>query len=86
MPVAETLKAPCPRPNLPQLPNAIPAQRDAAVDQVLRPVMAFAVKEEAAVSVCEARKDAAVAVIEAHNQLVTDLAKPQRPWWKFWGR
>jgi hypothetical protein len=48
------------------------------------PVFAFSVRREAALSVCAARKDAVIAVIDAHNSIVTELAKPQRPWCHFW--
>lgn len=47
--------------------------------------MQFSVRQEAAVSICEARKDAAIAVIDAHNTILSDLTKPQRPWWQLWG-
>ena len=42
-------------------------------------------EQEAAISICETRKDAAVQTIEAHNQLVSALAErlaPKRPWWR----
>lgn len=64
----------------------MPSMRDEVVERVVRPVLGFSVNQEAAISVCEARKDAAVAVIDAHNTIATEVAKPQRPWWKLWGR
>ena len=47
---------------------------------------AFSVNQEASISVCEARKDAAVALIDAHNDMTRQLAKDLRPkhWWAFW--
>lgn len=47
---------------------------------------AFSVAQEAAIGVCEARKDAAVAIIDAHAAASAALQvslKP-RPWWALW--
>lgn len=44
----------------------------------------FSVEQEAAISVCEMRKDAAVATIEAHNRLADAPAASKRPWWRRW--
>ncbi len=45
---------------------------------------AFSVRQEAAISVCEARKDAAVGVIDAANVALHALAEPpvRRRWLK----
>ncbi len=46
------LRAPCPRPERPSRPTA-------------GDLAAFSVRQEAALNVCEARKDAAVAIVDA---------------------
>lgn len=73
IPVADSLREPCPRPTRPQAPT-------------VGDLAAFSVNQEASISVCEARKDAAVAVIDAHNDMTQQLAKDLRPkhWWAFW--
>ena len=40
---------------------------------------ALALRQEAALSVCNARREAVVAIVDAHRQTVTP-----RPWWKLW--
>lgn len=72
LPVAATLRAPCPRPDRPAAPD-------------VGALAAFSLAQEAAVGVCEARKDAAVAVIDAGNAALAVLARPapRRPWWRF---
>ena len=84
VPIAESLRAPCPRPALPAIPREMPATREGVIETVLKPVLAFSVRQEAATSVCEARKDAMVSVADAHNQIVRQLNAPKRPWWKVW--
>jgi hypothetical protein len=37
------------------------------------------VRQEAAVAVCDARRAAIAAIVDAHTQTVTE-----RPWWRFW--
>ena len=71
--MAATLRAPCPRPDRPGAPD-------------VGALAAFSLAQEAAISVCEARKDAAVAVIDAGDAAATALARPaaRRPWWRVW--
>ncbi len=72
--MADSLRARCPRPDRP----AAPTVGDLA---------AFSVRQEGAESVCETRKDAAVAVIDAFNAAAAQLAAmlaPPRPWWRPW--
>ena len=71
IPVAEILRAPCPRPPRPMSPS-------------VGELAGFSVEQEAAISVCEMRKDAAVATIEAHNRLADAPAASKRPWWRRW--
>ncbi len=59
IPVAQVLRDPCPRPDRPPAPN-------------VGELAAFSVRQEAAIGVCEARKDAAVALIDAQAK----AAKP----------
>jgi hypothetical protein len=40
---------------------------------------ALALRQEAALSVCNARREAVVAIVDAHRQAVDP-----RPWWKLW--
>ena len=72
--VAASLREPCPRPDRPAAPG-------------VGELAAFSVRQESALSVCEARKDAAVAVIDAFdaaaNRLAAALA-PKKPWWSRW--
>jgi hypothetical protein len=49
------LRDPCPRPDRPPQPS-------------VGELAAFSVRQEAAISVCEARKDAAVALIDAQRK------------------
>ena len=71
-----SLREPCPRPARPDAPSA-------------GQLAGFSVRQEAALSVCEGRKDAAVAVIDAVNSWAARLAAalatpPQRAWWRLW--
>lgn len=71
--MAASLRQPCPRPERPANPD-------------VGGLAAFSVRQEGAESVCEARKDAAVAVIDAANAIAAQLAaalKP-KPWWRPW--
>jgi len=72
IPVAQSLREPCPRP--------------AAEFATIGDLAAFAVREEAALSICDARRGAAVAVIDAHNATVAQLKRQlePKPWWRFW--
>ena len=62
LPVAATLRAPCPRPDRPAAPDT-------------GALAAFSIRQEAAISTCEARKDAAVGVIDAANAALAALGK-----------
>jgi len=47
----------------------------------------FSVEQEAAISICEARKDAAILTMDAHNLLAAAMAQrreAKRPWWRAW--
>lgn len=71
--VAPSLRDPCPRPALPQAPT-------------VGDLAAFSVNQEASISICEARKDTAVALIDAHTDMTRQLAADLAPrhWWVFW--
>lgn len=71
IPVADILRAPCPRPPRPTSPS-------------VSELAGFSVEQEAAISVCEMRKDAAVTTIDAHNRLASASAASRRPWWRRW--
>ena len=70
-PVAQVLRDPCPRPDRPAAPT-------------LGMLAVFSVRQEAALSTCEARKDAAVALLDAEADALRPAAAPQRPWWRVW--
>ena len=63
------LRSACPRPDRPATPDA-------------GALAAFSLRQEAAISVCEARKDAAVTVIDAGNAALASLAKPAARRWR----
>lgn len=63
------LRAPCPRPDRPSAPDT-------------GALAAFSLRQEAAISVCEARKDAAVAVVDAGDAALAALAKPPPRRWR----
>ncbi len=44
--------------------------------------MAFSIRQEAALNICEGRKDSLVAVIDQFNRSASEAAFRQRPWWK----
>ena|GEM_PF-6065965 len=67
MPLAESLRGPCPKPSV-----------DFAT---LGDLAAFAIKQEAALSVCEAMKTALVQTIDVHNAAAASLARPPRRKW-----
>lgn len=71
--MATSLRAPCARPPRPAAPD-------------VGELAGFSVRQEAALSVCEARKDAAVSVIDTANATWAALAKAlaPRPWWRLW--
>ena len=72
LPVAESLRAPCPRPVRPAAPS-------------VGELAGFSIEQEAAISGCEALKEAAVQTIDAHNRLAAALAAgPKRRWWRGW--
>ncbi|MDP3869921.1 hypothetical protein [Phenylobacterium sp.] len=76
VPITDTLRAKCPRPPPPVLPETLPDDAAALIDKVLRPVLSFSVRQEAAIGICEGRKDGAVSLIDAHNRTATALAQP----------
>ena len=66
------LLQPCPRPDRPATPDA-------------GALAAFSVRQEAAISVCEARKDAAVQALDAGDAALRALAAaPARRLWPPW--
>lgn len=74
MAVPEVLRAPCPRPIRPAAPS-------------VGELAGFSVEQEAAISGCELRKDAAVQVIDAYNateEALSGALEPKRPWWRRW--
>lgn len=64
------LRNPCPRPDRPAAPT-------------LGVLAVFSVRQEAALSTCEARKDAAVALLDAEAVALRPAAA-KRPWWRVW--
>jgi len=40
---------------------------------------ALILREEAALTVCDGRREALAAIVDAHAQIVT-----VKPWWRFW--
>lgn len=60
VPVADSLRAPCPRPAA----DAVRTAGDLA---------AFSIRQEAAIGLCEARRDAVLAVVDAHNAAAAGL-------------
>lgn len=72
IPVAQSLREPCPRP--------------AAEFVTVGDLAAFTVRQEAAISICDARRGAAVATIDAANAMQAQLAKAlkPKPWWHVW--
>ena len=64
------LRDPCPRPDRPSAPT-------------LGVLAVFSVRQEAALSTCEARKDAAVALLDAEAAALRP-PPPKRPWWRVW--
>ena len=70
--MAAVLREPCPRPDRPQAPT-------------LGALAVFSVRQEAALSTCEARKDAAVALVDAAAaSVLAPSPKVKRPWWRVW--
>jgi hypothetical protein len=75
IPVAAVLREPCPRP-------------DFLAVETVGELAAFSVRQEGALAVCEARRSAAVAVIDVYNALgaeLTEKLKPH-PWWRVWAK
>ena len=70
-PVAQVLRDPCPRLDRPAAPT-------------LGVLAVFSVRQEAALSTCEARKDAAVALLDAEAQALRPATTLKRPWWRVW--
>lgn len=69
--MAGTLREPCPRPPIPDRPT-------------VGDLAGFSIRQEAALSVCDARREAAVTVIDAVNKLLTQLSQaPKRRFWPF---
>ena len=44
----------------------------------------FSVRQEAAISTCEARKDAVVALLDAEAVALRPAPAAKRPWWRPW--
>jgi hypothetical protein len=72
IPVAQSLREPCPRPE--------------AEFVTVGDLAAFTVRQEAAISICDARRGAAVATIDAANAMQAQFAKAlkPKPWWHIW--
>lgn len=64
-------RAPCDRPAKPNLKSLPP-------DKVASGLAAFSINQEAAISVCEVRKDEGVAIRDAYNKAITDLLAAQK--------
>jgi hypothetical protein len=73
IPVSPVLREACPRP-------------DFQAVQTVGELAAFSVRQEAAVAVCNERRAAAVAVIDAANAMGAQMAQQLKPrkWWKLW--
>ncbi len=69
--VAQVLRDPCPRPDRPGAPG--PGE-----------LAMFSVRQEAALSTCEARKDAAAALLDEEAVALRPVANAKRPWWRVW--
>ena len=65
------LRDPCPRPDRPAAPD-------------LGALAVFSVRQEAALSTCEARKDAAVSLLDAQAAALRPASRARRPWWRAW--
>ncbi len=65
------LRDPCPRPDRPAAPT-------------LGVLAVFSVRQEAAISTCEGRKDAAVALLDAEAVALRPAPVVKRPWWRVW--
>ena len=73
-PAPAVLRAPCPRPERPSSPT-------------VGELAGFSVEQQAALAVCESRKDAAVAILDAGAMASAALAiqlAPKRRWWRVW--
>jgi hypothetical protein len=64
--------------NLPPLLRE-PCERAEIAAGTVGDLGATIVRQEAAVAVCDARRAAVVAIVDAHTQTVTP-----KPWWEFW--
>ena len=62
LPVAESLREACPRPG------------EAETVRTVGDLAAFSVRQEAALAICDARREALVQGVDAHNALATQLA------------
>lgn len=71
IPISGVLREPCPRP-------------DFLAVQTVGELAAFSVRQEASIAVCNERRAAAVAVMDAHNQLAAQVAEKLKPrkWWR----
>ena len=69
--MAQVLRDPCPRPDRPSAP-------------ALGTLAVFSVRQEAAISTCEARKDAAVALLDAEAVALRPVPVTKRRWWRVW--
>lgn len=71
-----------PQPVTPIIPESLRARcagpATAGVETIGQ-LAAFSVRQEAALQVCDERKAAVVAIVDAHKAVVMP-----RPWWRFW--
>lgn len=56
-----------------------PCERAQIAAETVGDLGATIVRQEAAVAVCDARRAAVVAIVDAQTQIVT-----AKPWWRFW--
>lgn len=68
IPVPQSLREACPKAD----PEPVKTVGDLA---------AYSIQQEANLMICEARKDSAIAIIDAHADATQ---QPKRPWWKVW--
>jgi hypothetical protein len=73
IPIATVLREPCPRP-------------DFRAVQTVGELAGFSVRQEGALAVCDERRRAAVAVLDAANAMNAQMAEAlkRKPWWKVW--
>lgn len=75
----------CASPPKPVLINIPPILRESCERADLGPLAtvgdmgAMILREEAALTVCDGRRQALTAIVDAHARIVTS-----KPWWRFW--